>query len=518
MKKWSEVEQSKEFQSLPTDQKETARNQYFSEIIAPQIPEDKRASAKTQFDADTAGKDKHSSEEYEPLKKAVTGALKVKKMAREAKGAVVEPILSMASSMLAKPVSEVVGLAATGYEMATGGKNADQISGFKKEVQDKLTYEPKTEAGKSPYNALNAIPMAVGKGIAAITPDKAKPGEGGTLAGAARNFASEAIPQAIGILGAKYAGNAAAPVEKIAKTLRTGAEDLMQSALKPTAKDLLNGKAAKAIDTMLEKGINATPKGMEKMRAQIDVLNDQIKDVIANSPERVETAKMARPVVQKLKEFREQANPDADINAIKKSWNEFKNHPLLQHETPAQVIPRKVDPQTGASTPEKVIPAVGKEDMSVQTAQAIKQGTYKQLSKKYGQLGSAEVESQKAIARGLKDQIAEKVPAVEKFNAEESKLLNVLSVAERRIVMEANKNPMGLSLLTKDPKVWAAFMADRSATAKSLLARIMNRTSEKLTGSGTARAAKTGSVIAPTQTSKEKKQYEMRKHPELENK
>ena len=158
------------------------------------------------------------------------------------------------------------------------------------------------------------------------------------------------------------------------------------------------------------------------------------------------------------------------------------------------------------------------EQTDSQLAQKIKQGTYKQLAKKYGQLGNADVEAQKAIARGLKEQVAEKVPAAAAFNAEESKLLNVLSVTERRIAMEANKNPMGLSLLTKDPKAWAMFMADRSATFKSLLARIMNKTSKKLTGETTSGAVKAGAVITPTQVDKEKrKQYEMAQHPELES-
>jgi hypothetical protein len=456
---------------------------------------------------------KHDATEYAPAKESIlekgvkflTGASQAK---REIGGAVAEPILQQATGMIAKPISEIAGLAATGYEMATGGEGAQNIPGFQRELQEKLTYQPKTEAGKSAYNPLTAIPMALGKAIGLVTPEKAAESEALTLGGMARNIASEAVPQAIGLAGMKTAPKAAIPAQKAAESLRAGAERLMKSSLKPTAKDLLNGKAAKAIDTMLEKGIPATPKGIEQVRAQIDVLNEQIRDVIANSPERVETQKLVRPIVEKLKYFREQANPNADISAIKSSWNEFKNHLLLQHETPEKIIPAKVDPYTGVTTPEKVIPASGKEDMSIQVAQALKQGTYKQLAKKYGQLGSADVEAQKAIARGLKEQVAKQAPEVVPLNLEESKLLNVLSVAERRIVMEANKNPMGLALLTKDPKAWAAFMADRSATAKSLLARIMNRASKRMSGaasSGTAqKAMETASAMAPSQTDKER--------------
>lgn len=517
-KKWSEVESSKEYQALSADEKEAARNQYFEQVVAPQIPEGERAAAKTQFDTATAPKKAAKETTFlEDVGKFAKGvgrtALAAPSILKGVGGAiakpVTEPIAKLATGAVAKPVSEIAGLAATGYEAATGGETAGEVPGFQKAVQERLTYEPTSEAAKSAINPLTGLPMLIGKGIEAVTPEKAAPGESLTLKGALRNIAAEAVPQAIGLAGAKYAPMAEAPTIKASKKLRTTAEHLMQSALKPTPKDLLSGDAAAAIDTMLEKGISATPKGIEKVRARIDELNDQIKEAIANSPERVETAKLAKPVVQKLREFRKQVNPDADMAAIRKSWNEFKSHPSLQHRTPEQVIPEKVDPYTGVTTPERVIPATGKEDMPVQTAQELKTGTYRQLAKKYGQMGSADVEAQKAIARGLKEEVAGKVPEVVPLNLEESKLLNVLDVAERRIVMEANKNPMGLAALRiDDPKAWAAFMADRSASAKSLIARILNRASKKVgkaaKGRVGERAVTLESALAPSEVGRER--------------
>lgn len=486
MKKWSEVEQSKEYQSLPADQKETARNQYFSEIIAPQIPEEKRAEAKSQFDAETSVK----RPQEEPLlktalRKGVGYLTEQKKKGEEVLGAVAEPILQQATGMVAKPVSEIAGLAATGYEAATGGKTAENIPAFKEAVQQQLTYEPKTMAGRSEYNPLNVIPMAIGKAISAVTPEKAKVGSADTAIGMLKNATSEAIPQLAAIAGTKIAPEAAMPAKATAKILRAKAEDLMQSALKPTLRDLKSGNAAVAIDTMLDKGISISKSGMERIRARIDQLNDQIETAIASSPEKVSTARIVSPVVQKLKDLRKQVNPDADINALKKSWAEFKNHPLIKSG-----------------------------EMSVQAAQELKQGTYRQLSKKYGQMGSADVETQKAIARGLKEEIAKKVPAISALNLEESKLIKTLSVAERRILIEANKNPMGLSLLAGNPKTWAAFMADRSALFKSVAARMANFASKKLSNLASTDAAQgiatTGAVMAPVQTEKEKrKQYAM---------
>jgi hypothetical protein len=102
------------------------------------------------------------------------------------------------------------------------------------------------------------------------------------------------------------------------------------------------------------------------------------------------------------------------------------------------------------------------------------------LSKKYGQMGGAEVEAQKGLARGLKEEIANAVPEIAGLNAQESKLITTLNVTERRALMEMNKNPMGLASLASNPASWAAFMADKSALFKSLTARMLNSSNSGL--------------------------------------
>ena len=117
-------------------------------------------------------------------------------------------------------------------------------------------------------------------------------------------------------------------------------------------------------------------------------------------------------------------------------------------------------------------------NIPVQLAQKLKQGTYKTLKGKYGEEGSASTEAQKGLARGLKENIAEVVPGIGALNAEESRLFKTLGVAERRSLMDMNKNPLGLAALAGNPTGFAAFMADRSAAFKALVARMMNRTGE----------------------------------------
>ena len=50
---WSEVEQSEAFKVLPQAEQESARNQYFAQVVAPRVPENEIPAARTQFDQQT---------------------------------------------------------------------------------------------------------------------------------------------------------------------------------------------------------------------------------------------------------------------------------------------------------------------------------------------------------------------------------------------------------------------------------------------------------------------------------
>lgn len=121
---------------------------------------------------------------------------------KEAVGSVVEPVAKMATGIVAKPISEVMGMSAAAHDYLTG--QTGDAEGFKNHIANALTYEPTTEAGKSEYNPLNALPNAIGKGIDMIRPDAAT-GDQSTMAAMLRNGVREAIPQAIGLAGVKGA-------------------------------------------------------------------------------------------------------------------------------------------------------------------------------------------------------------------------------------------------------------------------------------------------------------------------
>lgn len=271
---------------------------------------------------------------------------------------------------------------------------------------------------------------------------KVLPPEIAAGAGYAANVVTQAVPA---LFGGGAVGKLAAPV------MEGAAKWLMQTSVNPILKDLKNGRAAKAIETLLDEGITATKGGMERLRGEISDLNYEIANKIKSSTADVDKYAVWSSVKQQLDKFTRQAAQEADTAKIQTVWHEFLNHPMISGNT-----------------------------MPVQVAQELKQGTYKVLSKKYGEAGSAETEAQKAIARGLKEEVATAVPEVAALNAQESKLLNALNVTERRVLLEANKNPNGLALLAHSPATWAAFIADRSAAFKSLAAILLHKGQERI--------------------------------------
>ncbi len=251
-------------------------------------------------------------------------------------------------------------------------------------------------------------------------------------------------------------GGALPPVTQVAGKAGELASDkakdaarwLMGTAVKPTLAQHKSGDAAVAIETMLQNGISPNMKGVEKLQGLIDNADAKITQGIADSNAQVFMPHVADRLNDTRTTFLNQVAPNAgphgfgDIDVINDVENSFLNHP----QYPGPLI-------------------------SVQDAQKLKQGTYRILNGKYGEQGSAMTEAQKALARGLKEEIAQAVPGVSDANAELSKLLKTLGVTERRAFMAQNNNPMGLGLLSPTKAGLLAFLADRNAAIKALAAR-----------------------------------------------
>jgi hypothetical protein len=393
----------------------------------------------------------------------------------------------------------------------------------------------------------------------------------GALSGGAANIVGEATGSPELAIAASIAAPAVASriPSVVANNSRSMARALMQSALKPSIKQMKTGQGDRAITTMLDEGINATRSGVDKAKSRVDDLNTQISNAIADSTATVDRGRVLATTGETRAKFLNQADPGADLAAIDGITSRFASHPYFEsieakgqpliadlaraREGKIQALQAagklktfaaqqgnlaegaalplmKSQPEnqpyfnTGGQSGQAMSPSAypvqgmprvpprythnidrvpegnsgyadamaaylarrgdesaalqkvnaweqSRGQLPVQQAQAMKQGTYKVLHGKYGEQGSAATETQKALARGLKDEVAAAVPEIAPLNAREGGLLDVIAVAERRAMTEGNKNPAGLSLLTPTPAGFAAFMADRSGALKSVGAR-----------------------------------------------
>lgn len=196
-------------------------------------------------------------------------------------------------------------------------------------------------------------------------------------------------------------------------------EAAYESALKPSTV-LSSAERASAIDTGLKNEIPVSKAGVEKIGSLIDDLNEKIKSTIDADPNRPidPNAVATRADVAKAK-FAKQVNAGGDLQAIEDSKQQFLREQGGATGTPA--------------------PPLGAAD-----AQAMKQGTYRVLSGKFGEQGSASVEAQKALARGLKEEIATQFPEIDKMNAAESRLLDLQPILERAVNRISNHQAIGI--------------------------------------------------------------------------
>ena len=227
------------------------------------------------------------------------------------------------------------------------------------------------------------------------------------------------------------------------------ARSLMQSAVKPSstlpAKDVQSG-----LTTMLQEGISPTEAGMSKASRLAQKLNETTDAAIAASPETVNIKRVVSRLVDPYKRAMNQVNPQADMDAIEAVRKGFVSSPAV----------------------------AGQADIPVALAQKLKSGTYTAVGEKaYGELGSASVNAQKQLARGLREEVIGKVPQIADTLKRESALRNVMEVAASRAAQDANKNPLSLgtsiAAIMHDPLAAAGMWANASTKAKAMAARIL---------------------------------------------
>ncbi len=152
-----------------------------------------------------------------------------------------EAAMNMATGLIAKPVSDIAGLAALGKEIVSPSPGGGDPAGFKRQVQNAMTYEPRTKAGKviAEYNPLALLGKGVGK-VADVAGDVVK-GDGSSVArNAAGDAVREGVEQGAGFVLPKAARAAGKVAEAIPKNIKLTPEmTAINTAAKGIGVDLL---------------------------------------------------------------------------------------------------------------------------------------------------------------------------------------------------------------------------------------------------------------------------------------
>lgn len=227
------------------------------------------------------------------------------------------------------------------------------------------------------------------------------------------------------------------------------APKLYESALKPST-TLGAAERANITQTALQNEIPVSQQGLRNLGDLIGDLNQKIKDVVAADPNRpIDPNAVATRVDQLAPRMASQVNAAQDLSNIEAVKQQFLREQGARPGQPA-VAPRPtgvldaqgnpvMTPGTPATPPQPAPP------MGAADAQAMKQGTYRSLGdKSYGELQGATVEAQKALARGLKEEIANQFPELDSLNRAESKLLDLQPVLERAVNRISNHQLIGI--------------------------------------------------------------------------
>lgn len=227
-----------------------------------------------------------------------------------------------------------------------------------------------------------------------------------------------------GVAGSMAAPGAARLLGRVALLGKTP-EGAYESALKPSTTMTQDERQA-AVKTGLENEIPVSKGGVEKINSLIESLNQKIADTLAADPNRpIDPNAVATRADAARTKFANQVNAQGDLNAIEASRQQFLKE---------QGAPTNMQGEITGLAP----------NMGSAQAQAMKQGTYRVLAGKYGEQGSAAVEAQKALARGLKEEIATQFPEISTLNASESKLLDLQPILERAVNRISNHQLIGI--------------------------------------------------------------------------
>ncbi len=280
--------------------------------------------------------------------------------------------------------------------------------------------------------------------------------------GFATNMGVQAIPVLLGGMG----GN------KAKAMIQSGAERLMQGALKPDKLARDSGQGTEAVKTMLTAdnggflpGYNVSNSGVDKLNSAIGAIDDKLQTALSTSNKMVSKQAVADKVIGVMNDVKTlDIAPQDKLNTLGTLYTNVINN--------------------------KAIP----DQIKVGAANEMKRYIYKELGPDFYAKFlpiSQQVERQgrAALGQGLKEGIEQAVPEAKAFNQQMAPLINARNIAENRVLVAGNRDPLSFGALALSHPIEAgSWLAQRSPPVMSTLARLGYHAAGPLATAGGASA------------------------------
>lgn len=369
----------------------------------------------------------------------------------------VNPIKAVqgAAQMAAHPIDTVAGYGATNSKLYDSAKQSFKNGDYSQGVRHTLSY------------FLQAIP-----GLGSALDEAGNKAEKGDVKGAIADTAALATQIAAPKVVGAAADVAAPAVGAVVDRVGTGAaRGLMKSALKPGVADAPTlADVRSGVDTALQNQIPVTEAGAGKLSSLIADYGRKTQAVIDAKTQQGGTVEPAA-VASRLNQINtSQVLPEKDIATINKAKQAFmeRNGALpAQPPTPTGILDANGQPimRPGA-------PANPGNPIPLDVAQAEKQGTYQQNAAKYGELSQAQIEAEKALARGYREELEAQAPELKLLNQKESEFLGLQPMLERAVRRAGNADVVDFKTLAETGAGAAA--AGPLGAAAGLTTRILD--------------------------------------------
>ena len=217
-----------------------------------------------------------------------------------------------------------------------------------------------------------------------------------------------------------------------------GADSVADSAAQGLTKSALKGgytvntpaaDVDSAVSTMRGNQVPLTAGGQAKIGQALDDLRQSIQGKVndaASNGVKVDPRKVVDRLDDMRSKYQTQVNPTQDLRDIDQVRKNF----LDQHTitTPGQAGQPAVTGMTG-QTLQQATPATPAATRTVpipaDEAQAIKVGSNTLNADKYGKVSTAQVEAEKALTRGIKEELEAQIPELGSLNASQQKLMGL---------------------------------------------------------------------------------------------